>query len=461
MGAQRDGFKPDELLAAGLARRGRGGGIYDWFRERITFPLADSRGRVLGFGARAMREEQGGKYVNTPEGELYHKGRLLFGIDRARSAIAKSGRVVVVEGYTDVLALHQAGVEDSVAIMGTALTNEQLAELARAAGEEGTVFLALDADRAGRDAMLRAARMAEERNVGLRVVQMPEGTDPAELVIAGGSEAIATRLTQALSVVEFEVERVLADADLDTPEGRDRALSETRDLIAATPQRSARRDHLVRRVADRLDVAPHFLTSGGGSPSRPAVTSSEDPGPQAPRPAGPRPGTPSAASLGAERVFLALCLAAGPLGREHLSRLVPEHFSSSLTRRARDYLADHFDDPLGGLPSGDAPFDELVAGIAFEADNDPPKGNESLRMSFLALELKRIDRELRRSLRSRRLRQAAAAGAGQATGVRRDEQRDGAGHVSEKNEELDPEPDEVDVPDPPAGSGEGRRVRGL
>ncbi|MGI9094441.1 MAG: DNA primase [Thermoleophilaceae bacterium] len=398
MGAQRDGFKPDELLAAGLARRGRGGGIYDWFRERITFPLADSRGRVLGFGARAMREDQGAKYVNTPEGELYHKGRLLFGMDRARGAVAKSGRVVVVEGYTDVLALHQAGVEDSVAIMGTAFTGEQLGELARTVGEQGTVFLALDADRAGRDAMLRAARMAEERNVGLRVVQMPEGTDPAELVTDGGPEAIVSLLTKALSVVEFEVERVLDAADLDTPEGRDRALAEARDLIAATPQRSARRDHLVGKVADRLDIAPHFVTAVGGSAGTPSVPSApEAPKPQAPRAAAPRPGTPGAASLGAERVFLALCLAAGPLGREHLARLVPDHFSSSLTRRARDYLTDHFHDPLAGLPSGDAQLDEMVAGIALEADNDPPKGDDSLRMSFLALELKRIERDLRRA----------------------------------------------------------------
>ncbi len=406
MGAQRDGFKPDELLAAGLARRGKGGGVYDWFRERITFPLADSRGRVLGFGARAMREEQGGKYVNTPEGELYHKGRLLFGIDRARSAIAKSQRVVVVEGYTDVLALHQAGVEDSVAIMGTAFTGDQLGELARAVGEEGTVFLALDADRAGRGAMLKAAHMAEERNVGLRVVQMPEGTDPAELVTEGGPEAIAARLTQALSVVEFEVERVLADADRDTPEGRDRALAEARDLIATTPQRSARRDHLVRKVSDRLDVPAEYVTSGSSrGPSRSAPQSSGDLGPvdpgsqSPPRPGGgaPRPGTPGAASLESERVFLALCVSAGPLGREHLSRLTPEHFSSSLTRRARDHLAEHFDDPLAGLPSGDAHLDELVAGIALQADEDPPKGDDSLRVSFLALELRRIERDLRRA----------------------------------------------------------------
>src|SRR5919197_1094328 len=132
--AQRDGFTREEIAAAGLGQRGRGGtGFYDSFRARIMFPLADARGRVLGFGARAVRPEQRPKYVNTREGELYHKGRQLFGIDQARAAAAKAGRVVAVEGYTDVLALHQAGVEESVAIMGTALTQEQLAELGRAA----------------------------------------------------------------------------------------------------------------------------------------------------------------------------------------------------------------------------------------------------------------------------------------------------------------------------------------
>src|SRR5437763_1093911 len=118
------------------------------FRARIMFPQADPRGKVLGFGARSMRDDQGPKYVNTSENELYHKGRQLFGIDHARGPAARAGRIVAVEGYTDVLALHQAGVTETVAIMGTALTQEQMAELGRAAG---TVYLALDADRAGQD----------------------------------------------------------------------------------------------------------------------------------------------------------------------------------------------------------------------------------------------------------------------------------------------------------------------
>ena len=126
VGAAQGGFRPEELVSAGLAQRGREGGLYDRFRGRIMFPLADFRGQVLGFGARAMAEGRGPKYLNTSENDVYHKGRQLFGIHLARSQAAKTGRIVVVEGYTDVLALHQAGISESVAIMGTALTQEQL-----------------------------------------------------------------------------------------------------------------------------------------------------------------------------------------------------------------------------------------------------------------------------------------------------------------------------------------------
>ena len=120
--ALRAGYREQELAAAGLAQRGRQGGFYDRFRARIMFPLRDARGRVLGFGARAMRDGQNPKYVNTSETPVYRKGRQLFGIDLARSHATREGRVIVVEGYTDVIALHQAGIRNAVASMGTALT---------------------------------------------------------------------------------------------------------------------------------------------------------------------------------------------------------------------------------------------------------------------------------------------------------------------------------------------------
>lgn len=416
-GAGRDGFAVEEVVAAGLAQRKRSGdGAVDRFRERIMFPLADARGRVLGFGARALREDQGAKYINTSENDVYHKGRQLFGIDKARAVAAKSGRVVVVEGYTDVLALHQAGVGEAVAIMGTALTEHQLAELARAAGGDGTVYLALDADRSGQQAMLRAAGIAEDREVELRVVELPEGADPAELVAAEGAEAIVGRLEGALSVLEFAVRRVLADASLGSPEGRDRALAQARELIAATPQRSARRDHLVRLVADRLDVPADYVVSAvaaspaarRASPASASAREQGDPGPEAPfaaggggEPAGAAPAAPAGPSAGpleAERVFLALCLGAGQTGRDYLGRLSDEHLSSDLMRRARDHIAAHFGDPLADLDPGDRDFAGLVAGIALRADEQGPPEEPLLRMSFLALDLRRIDRGVKRAL---------------------------------------------------------------
>lgn len=407
--ATRDGYSLDELIAAGLAQRKRSGdGAVDRFRERIMFPLADARGRVLGFGARALRDDQGAKYINTSENEIYRKGRQLFGIDRARVAAAKSGRIVVVEGYTDVLALHQARVAEAVAIMGTALTEHQLSELARAAGSEGTVYLALDADRSGQQAMLRAARIAEDRGVELRVVDLPEGVDPAELVAAEGADAFVGRLEGALSALEFAVRRALADASLATPEGRDRALGQVRELIAATPERSARRDHLVELVADRLDVPPDYVVSavatGPPRARRPADDRGDygDPGPEAPPGGGgpvaePAPALPGAAE--AERVFLAHCLGAGEAGRDYLERLEPEHFSSALMRSARDHLAAHFGDPLADLDPEQRELSALVAGIALRADEQEPPDEPLLRLSFLALELRRLDRAIKRALR--------------------------------------------------------------
>ena len=389
VGAQRDGFRLEELAAVGLAQRGRQGSLYDRFRGRIMFPLADARGRVLGFGARALKDTQGPKYLNTAESELYHKGRQLFGIDRARADAAKRGRVVVVEGYTDVLALHQVGLSESVAIMGTAVTQEQLAELTRAAPR---ILLALDADRSGQDAMLRAARAAATKDAALLVVDMPEGTDPAELVAAEGPEAFARRLERAMSVPEFEVRRVLADGDMDTPSGRDRALEQVSPLIAALPARSASRDHLVRYVADRLDVPVEYVTTHLRTP--PGRPGSTTPSPREGDAVAEARPVSAEALVRAERAFLATCLAQSGLGREYLDRLSDEHLSSPLMRRAREHLVRHPEDPLTALPADDPPLAALVTELAMLADEQPSSGSV-LEMGFLQLELRRIERGLR------------------------------------------------------------------
>src|SRR4051794_9518440 len=335
VGAQRDGFAPPDLVAAGLAQRGRdSGGLYDRFRGRIMFPLADARGRVLGFGARAMSEDRGQKYLNTSENEIYHKGRQLFGIDLARAHAAKSGRIVVVEGYTDVLALHQAGIRESVAIMGTALTAEQMAELGRAAP---LVVLALDADRSGQEAMLRAA---QHGGLDLRAVEMPDGSDPADLLASGGADSFGALLDGSIAMIQFQVRRLLADADLDTPGGRDTALEKARGLIdAAQP---AMRQQLIRELADRLDVPESSVTLALEADAAPRFT-------RAPKPALPAGASAGEVAFRAEREFLARCLASGELGRGYLARPTDEQLSSDATRGARSHLVSHFDDPLADL----------------------------------------------------------------------------------------------------------------
>ncbi|GAC1323932.1 MAG: hypothetical protein NVSMB25_20880 [Thermoleophilaceae bacterium] len=384
LAAQRDGFTVEEIAAAGLAQRGRNGGFYDRFRSRIMFPLADPRGRVLGFGARALRDEQQPKYVNTSENELYHKGRQLFGIDRARAAAARAGRIVAVEGYTDVLALHQAGVTEAVAIMGTALTQEQLAELGRAAG---TVYLALDADSSGQEAMLRAARDARERGLELLVVSMPEGSDPAEVVAGQGAGALHVLLESALSVPEFEARRVLAAADLTSPRGRDRALDQVRPLVAAIPPNTASRDELVRHLADRLDVPAEYLRA--------------DVPPMAPRRA-PAPRPRPAALDRTERAFLAMCVSRPDVGRGYLERLSDEHLSSGELRGVRDHLKAHWSDPLARLPDDDEALAALITEVVMRAEREGVSA-EGLRLTFLQLELRRVDRGLRRAEQDRDL----------------------------------------------------------
>jgi DNA primase len=294
---------------------------------------------------------------------------------------------VVVEGYTDVLALHQAGIREAVAIMGTAMTQEQLAELAKVgdSNRRGTVFLALDADRAGREAMLRAARLAEDRGVDLRVVDMPEGTDPADLVGGDGADSFVERMERAVPMIEFQVRRVLADADLETPSGRDQALGEARKLISAVPERTATRDALVREAADRLDVPTEYVMLAPVSPAA---------GTRA-----PAPGQISAGevALRAEREFLTRSLSSGDVGHGYLSRPSDDQFSSDLLRRARDHLVAHFEDPLAALPEDDPSLGALVTDVALAAQERPPTEELILRMSILQLEQRRIEREIRRA----------------------------------------------------------------
>jgi DNA primase len=387
---QRAGFSVQELHAAGLVQRGRQGGFYDRFRARITFPVRDPRGRVLGFGARGMGDDAKPKYLNSPEGELYRKSRTLFGIDRARGAIARAGRALVVEGYTDVLALHQAGIEESVAVMGTAITPEQLQLLA---GHAEEVVLAMDADRAGRDAMVRAQRVAGGKRLRLRVAAMPAGEDPAEMLAEGSADRFRKLAAEAVDLPAFEVETVLGSADLSSPAGRDRALDEVVPVLSAMGE-SISRDELVRRVASRLDADPGLVArrvEGGAAASAQPRPEAES------RALGPPAGNGKREALSArelqERALLAMCITEPREGREFLQRLTPEYLSSPLAVRARDWLAAHLDAPLSGLPRDDEELVSLITQLVMTAEREPAS-REAMELNFLQLEQRMLEDRL-------------------------------------------------------------------
>ena len=391
LASRKAGFSDDELLAVGLVQRSKTnpGRIYDRFRERIMFPATDPRGRVLGFGARAMRENQRPKYLNTSDGELYHKRSVLFGIDLARPAASKAARMTLVEGYTDVLALHQAGLTNTVAIMGTSLTEEQVVELERVVGSSGGLELCLDADRAGQEAMLRAARLAQGRKLELRVVPLPDGMDPAELIESEGADRLRERVGASVPFAVFHVERILARADAGSAEGRDRAIAELAPALQLPATAGALREDLVRRISNRLELSEGRLAA--------LIEAAESRQPNAVA-ARPQPAETIDPAVRAERAFLVLCIALPQAGRRALGEIDPElHLTSDRMRRAARHLAGQTEMPLSGLSEDDEDLAHVMADLVSRAGRAGEVSSEQLEQQRLLLERARLERAIRRA----------------------------------------------------------------
>ncbi len=313
--AAEKGFSRDELRAAGLATV-RGG---DYFPRRLMFPLSDARGRVVGFQARKLAEDDPlrGKYVNSPEGDLFKKGAILYGLHLARTAIAKQDRAAVVEGNTDVIALRQVGFEPVVASMGTALTERQLEELGRLTRK---VFLCFDADAAGQEATLRGMELAAVKGFDVKVVTLPRGQDPAD-----APDGFEDRLEGAESYLLYRV-RLELDRASDRQEGFVRA----REVLARAED-SPERQEALRLLADRLDLPKETLA--GLAPARGGARAVA-------------PETPRLLEAGdrLEREALAACVAHPSLVRG-LAELGAEHFDSEIHRRFRATVVSGREDP--------------------------------------------------------------------------------------------------------------------
>ena len=387
LASQRAKFTIPELVGAGLIQKGRQGGHYDRFRKRIVFPIRDQRGRVLGYGARAMSAASKPKYLNSPEGELYRKSNTLYGIDLARAAIARSRRAIVVEGYTDVIALHQAGLPETVAIMGTAITPDQLKMLSKLGPE--SVVLALDADRAGADAMIRAQRVAGGSKMDLLVAAMPEGEDPADMLAAGELQRFRGLVEDAIDLASFRVRTALGRADVDTPTGRERALGEVAPVLKAMGE-VVGRDELVREIADRLDVEPSLVNARVRDASFEQVPPAAAGEPKVSKAPQPRvEPAPLTSREGRERALLAMCIAQPKVGRRFIERLHEDHVSAS-GRTALAWLREHLDDPMAGLPRDDAALVALITELKMRAEREPASTG-AMQLNFDLLEQLRLE----------------------------------------------------------------------
>jgi DNA primase len=347
------GFTAEELAAAGLVNR-RGN---DYFSGRLVFPLADARGRVLGFQARRLREDDPvrAKYVNSPEGDLFRKGAILYGLHLARAAIAKEGRAVVVEGNADVLALRQAGVAPVVASMGTALTDGHLRELSRLTRK---LYLCFDGDAAGEAATLRGMEMALQRGFEVRVVVLPPGLDPADTADRF-EELLAGAASYLFHRVRLEVAR--------TPD-RHEAFVQVRELLDRFDDSPERRDAM-RYAADRLDLGTD-VEAGLAARARAKTGSVSH--------------KMLDRSVRLERDALAGCLA-HPSLLGVLRELGPEHFEDELHRRVCRYLLD------GG--EADAEVVALLAELDARADAEGID-EETTEQTLLRLRERQLRREL-------------------------------------------------------------------
>jgi DNA primase len=275
---KEQGVQESVMVSAGLGMKSRQGRLIDRFRGRVMFPIYDVRGDAVGFGARLLGGD-GPKYLNSSESMIYQKSRLLYGLNWAKSEIVRSGEAVIVEGYTDVIAMHAAERPIAVATCGTAFGEKHL-ELMRRFTER--VVLAFDADEAGSKAALRGFELDNPVNLDLRMALMPGGGDPADLVQEGRIDEVQLAIDKSVPLIQYRLERELEAHNLDEPEARGRAIRAAAEIIARHPDRVVRHEYAVvvsRKTGVDLSVVTQAVDSqdrAAPAPSAPAVQASDD-----------------------------------------------------------------------------------------------------------------------------------------------------------------------------------------
>lgn len=254
----RGKFTEDQLLTARLIARSERGRLFDYFRGRVLFPILNERAQPVAFGGRILPGADGeqAKYFNSPESPVFHKSRLVYGLSHARDAIRDTKTAVVVEGYTDCITCHQAGLNNVVGTLGTALTEQHVTTIKRFAPK---VVLIYDGDDAGQMAAERAVERFLAQDVDLRILTLPGGLDPAEFLEAHGVDALQTLVSTAPEAWEYKMKAVCSRVDIGTIAGRQRVLEEMIELLACIPEmaHNVRESLLIADLSTRLSLSEH------------------------------------------------------------------------------------------------------------------------------------------------------------------------------------------------------------
>lgn len=380
------GFAPDEMVEANVALTPKTGNgpVRDRFFDRVMFPIRDVRGECIAFGGRVIGQGEP-KYLNSQETPLFHKSEVLYGLDKAKAAMTATGTAIIVEGYTDVITLHEGGVQNAVATLGTALTKQHIRQISRHA-QKRIVYL-FDGDEAGQRAADRAlgfiddSMTPEAGKVRLEIcaVVLPDNLDPADFVTQRGADALKAELEKAQPLLKFGIDRRLAKYDLATPEGRSRALTDALSVLAPIKDSLLAKDYAVQiagtvhaREDDALEMLAHL--------KKPRVYQAPE-GNTAQRTTGNQPtvgnqpvpaSTASAANalsqvernrLHLERELLSLCASDAALALRHAQTLAQIHWHNGLHGKTAEKLLEILEKNPAATP----------AEIVTEATRDIPQ----------------------------------------------------------------------------------------
>ncbi|WP_432071612.1 DNA primase [Streptomyces wuyuanensis] len=437
------GFSDKELLLSGLSQEGRRGPI-DRFRGRLMWPIRDISGDVVGFGARKLRDDDNGpKYLNTPETAIYRKSQVLYGIDLAKKEIAKSSRAVVVEGYTDVMACHLAGVTTAIATCGTAFGGDHIKILRRLLMDNGSakVIFTFDGDAAGQKAALRAFEDDQKFAAETFIAVAPDGMDPCDLRLAKGDEAVRELAEPRNQLFEFAIRQIVRNYDLETPVGRAAALDEAAPIVARIKNSASQHEvavqlagllgildtqFVVRRVSQLARWARERGSGGGQGPAPARQAQAYDSAGPSPRPGGPALNLRSPAHR-TERELLKLALQHPELVSPAFDAYGADEFTAPPYAAVRQAIAD-----AGGAEFGvpDAPaylarvreaapddaVRAMVTELAVEAVHSRTVDEGYAGVQLVQVRLRAVDRRIR-EVQGTFARLGAHAGAEQAAAV--------------------------------------------